>query len=63
MMVLDSMLEEIACSYYGYELILSEFRYFGYDDGSSIVEVNEIGKTPKRLKITISIEELESERR
>lgn len=58
MMLSYDTLEDIAFSYYNYEPLLSEFRYFGYDDGSSIVEVNEVGKTPKRLKITITVEEI-----
>ena len=58
MMLCYDTLEDIAFSYYNYEPLLSEFRCFGYDDGISIVEVNEAGKTPKRLKITITVEEL-----
>lgn len=54
-------LEEITQDFYNYEPQLSEFRYFGYDDGSYIVEVNEIGKIPKRLKITVRVEELINE--
>ena len=48
MMTSYDTLEDIAFSYYNYEPLLSEFRCFGYDDGSSVVEVNEIGK--KNLK-------------
>lgn len=51
-------LEEIACDFYQYFPVLSDFKYFDYDDGSYIVEVNEIGKTPKRLKITVIVEEM-----
>lgn len=61
MMISYDALEDIAFSYYNYEPLLSEFRYFGYDDGSHLVEVNEIGKTSKRLKITISVEEITNE--
>ena len=58
MMISHDTLEDIAFSYYNYEPPLSELHYFGYDDASHIVEVNEIGKTPKRLKITIVVEEI-----
>ena len=58
MMTSYDTLEDIALSYYNYEPLLSEFRCFGYDDGFHIVEVNEVGKTPKRLKIVVSIEEI-----
>lgn len=58
MMISYDTLEDIALSHYNYEPLLSEFRCFGYDDGFHIVEVNEIGKTPKRLKITITVEEI-----
>ena len=61
MMISYDALEDIAFSYYNYEPLLSEFRCFGYDDGSHLVEVNEIGKTSKRLKITISVEEIPNE--
>lgn len=54
-------LREIAEDFYNYEHILSEFCYFGYDGGSSIVEINELGKKPKRLKITVMVEELINE--
>ena len=54
-------LEEIAEDFYNYEHTLSEFRCFGYDDGSSIVEINELGKIPKRLKITVLVEEFINE--
>ena len=58
MMISYDALEDIAFSHYNYEPLLSEFRCFGYDDGISIVEVNEIGKKPKRLRITITVEEI-----
>lgn len=51
-------LEEIACDFYQYFSVLSEFKCLDYDDGSYIVEVNEIGKTPKRLKIAVIVEEM-----
>ena len=58
MMISYDTLEDIALSHYNYKPLLSEFRCFGYDDGFHIVEVNEVGKTPKRLKIAVSIEEI-----
>lgn len=58
MMISYDTLEDIAFACYNYEPLLSEFRYFGHGDGSYIVEVNEVGKTPKRLKIVISVEEI-----
>ena len=58
MMISYDALEDIAFSYYNYEPLLSEFRCFGCEEGSHIVEVNEIGKTPKRLKIIITVEEI-----
>ena len=61
MMISYDVLEDIAFSHYNYEPLLSEFRYFGHDDGSHIVEVNEVGKARKRLKITISVEEISNE--
>lgn len=51
-------LSEIDCDFYQYLPVLSEFKCFDYDDISYIVEVNEFGKTPKRLKITITVEEI-----
>lgn len=54
-------LREIAEDFYNYEHTLSEFRCFGYDDGSSIVEINELGKKPKRLKITVTVEEISND--
>ena len=38
-------LEEIACDFYQYLPVLSEFKCFDYDDSSYTVEVNEFGKT------------------
>ena len=38
------VLEEIAQDFCNYEHTLSEFRCFDYDDGSTIVEINELGK-------------------
>lgn len=58
MKVTYDCLEEIACDFYQYCPVLSEFKCFDYDDDSYIVEVNEIGKTPKRLKITVIVEEM-----
>ena len=52
------VLEEIACNFYNYLPVLSEFKCLGYDDGSYVVEVNEVGKTQKRLRVSISVEEL-----
>ena len=58
MIVPYDALREIAEDFYNYEYTLSEFRCFSYDDGSSIVEINELGKKPKRLKITLVVEEI-----
>lgn len=60
-MNLLDILEELGFSYYNYDPKLSDFRYIGWEDGDSIVEVNEVGKTCKRLKITISVEEVTNE--
>lgn len=54
-------LKELACSYFSYEPVLSEFKvlegvnYFGTQ--KITCEVNEIGKVPQKIVFNVSIDE------